>query len=101
MRVDSFDYDLPEERIAQRPLADRTPLVRTTVTIGWLLVLQEMAGVIWGKNAYHQAVKVITLRRLLRKLFMVGGGEEAAVLGVPVSACRTCLDAEAGYLSVT
>ena len=52
------------ERFTIRPLAGRPALVRTTVTIGWLLVLQEVAGIIWGKNAYHQAVKVVPLNRL-------------------------------------
>jgi branched-chain amino acid transport system permease protein len=52
------------ERFTVRPLAGRSALVRTTVTIGWLLVLQEVAGLIWGKNAYHQAVKVVPLDRL-------------------------------------
>jgi branched-subunit amino acid ABC-type transport system permease component len=52
------------ERFTVRPLAGRPALVRTTVTIGWLLVLQEVAGLIWGKNAYHQAVKVVSLSRL-------------------------------------
>src|SRR5437660_9581547 len=32
------------ERFTIRPLAGRTALVRTTVTIGWLLALQELAG---------------------------------------------------------
>jgi branched-subunit amino acid ABC-type transport system permease component len=62
------------ERFTIRPLADRTALVRTTVTIGWLLVLQEMAGIIWGKNAYHQAVKVVPLDRL----FTAPGGATVA-----------------------
>jgi branched-subunit amino acid ABC-type transport system permease component len=52
------------ERFTVRPLANRSALVRTIVTIGWLLVLQELAGNIWGKNAYHQAVKVVPLDRL-------------------------------------
>jgi branched-chain amino acid transport system permease protein len=62
------------ERFTIRPLADRSTLVRTTVTIGWLLVLQEIAGVIWGKNAYHQAVKIVTLDRL----FTAPGGAVVA-----------------------
>jgi branched-subunit amino acid ABC-type transport system permease component len=62
------------ERFTIRPLADRSALVRTTVTIGWLLVLQEIAGVIWGKNAYHQAVQVVTLDRL----FTAPGGAVVA-----------------------
>jgi len=62
------------ERFTIRPLADRTALVRTTVTIGWLLVLQEVAGIIWHKNAYHQAVKVIPLHRL----FTAPGGAPVA-----------------------
>ncbi|MHB8670245.1 MAG: branched-chain amino acid ABC transporter permease [Acidimicrobiales bacterium] len=62
------------ERFTIRPLADRTALVRTTVTIGWLLVLQELAGIIWGKNSYHQAVKVVPLNRL----FTAPGGAPVA-----------------------
>ena len=62
------------ERFTIRPLANRSTLVRTTVTIGWLLVLQELAGVIWGKNAYHQAVQVVRLNRL----FTAPGGAVVA-----------------------
>ncbi len=62
------------ERFTIRPLAERSTLVRTTVTVGWLLVLQEMAGIIWGKNAYHQAVKVVALSRL----FTTPGGAVVA-----------------------
>jgi branched-chain amino acid transport system permease protein len=62
------------ERFTIRPLADRSTLVRTTVTIGWLLVLQELAGIIWGKNAYHEAVKVVKLNNL----FTAPGGAPVA-----------------------
>ncbi len=52
------------ERLTIRPLATRSAFVRTIVTIGWLLVLQQVAGLIWGMNAYHQAVKVVPLSRV-------------------------------------
>jgi branched-subunit amino acid ABC-type transport system permease component len=62
------------ERVTIRPLASRSALVRTIVTIGWLLVLQQVAGLIWGMNAYHQAVKVVPLSRL----FTAPGGAPVA-----------------------
>jgi branched-chain amino acid transport system permease protein len=62
------------ERFTIRPVADRSALVRTTITIGWLLVLQEMAGIIWGKNAYHQAIRVVPLQRA----FTAPGGAAVA-----------------------
>jgi len=62
------------ERFTIRPVADRSPLVRTTITIGWLLVLQELAGIIWGKNSYHQAIRLVPLTRL----FTAPGGATVA-----------------------
>lgn len=62
------------ERTTIRPLAARSTLVRTTVTIGWLLVLQQVAGLIWGMNSYHQAVRVVPLSRL----FTAPGGAPVA-----------------------
>jgi branched-subunit amino acid ABC-type transport system permease component len=52
------------ERFTIRPLAGRSALVRTIVTVGWLLALQQAAGIIWGANAYHQPVKVVPLSHL-------------------------------------
>ena len=57
-----------------RPLAGRPVLVRTVVTVGWLLVLQELAGFLWGRNAYHQAVRVVPLS----KAFTAPGGTPVA-----------------------
>ena len=62
------------ERFTIRPLRDRSALVRTTVTIGWLLALQELAAIIWGKTQYHQPVKVVSLSRL----FTAPGGAPVA-----------------------
>ena len=41
-----------------RPLAGRPALTKVAVTIGWLLVLQTAAGLIWGDTSYHQPVTV-------------------------------------------
>jgi branched-chain amino acid transport system permease protein len=41
-----------------RPLTGRSPLTKVAITIGWLLVLQTAAGLIWGDTSYHQAVRV-------------------------------------------
>src|SRR5207302_1001101 len=41
-------------------LHGRPALVKVVVTIGWLLVLQTAAGLIWGATAYHQAVRLVS-----------------------------------------
>jgi branched-subunit amino acid ABC-type transport system permease component len=41
-----------------RPLTGRSPLTKVAVTIGWLLILQTAAGLIWGDTSYHGAVRV-------------------------------------------
>jgi branched-chain amino acid transport system permease protein len=50
------------ERFSIRPLAGRPSLTKVVVTIGWLLVLQTLAGRIWGATAYHQAVQLVSRR---------------------------------------
>src|SRR5581483_10630483 len=47
------------ERFTIRPLAGRSAMNKVVVTIGWLLVLQTAAGLIWGNTAYHPAVPVM------------------------------------------
>src|SRR4051795_1913804 len=42
------------ERFTIRPLSGRSALSKVVVTIGWLLVLQTAAGLIWGQTAYHR-----------------------------------------------
>jgi branched-subunit amino acid ABC-type transport system permease component len=41
-----------------RPLAGRPGLTKVAVTIGWLLVLQTAAGLIWGDTSYHDPVRI-------------------------------------------
>lgn len=48
------------ERTTMRPLAGKPPLTKVVVTIGWLLVLQTAAGLIWGANAYHRPVQLVS-----------------------------------------
>jgi branched-subunit amino acid ABC-type transport system permease component len=48
------------EWLTIRPLHGRPALVKVVVTIGWLLVLQTAAGLIWGATAYHQAVRLVS-----------------------------------------
>jgi len=48
------------EWLTIRPLTGRPALVKVVVTIGWLLVLQTAAGLIWGATAYHQPVKLVS-----------------------------------------
>lgn len=43
-----------------RPLAGRPALVKVVVTIGWLLVLQTAAGLIWGADSYHHPVRLVS-----------------------------------------
>jgi branched-chain amino acid transport system permease protein len=48
------------ERLTMRPLTGRPPLTKAVITIGWLLVLQTAAGLIWGNNSYHAAVHLVS-----------------------------------------
>jgi len=48
------------ERFTIRPLRDRPALTKVVVTIGWLLVLQTLAGRIWGNTAYHRPVQLVS-----------------------------------------
>src|SRR5438552_8170727 len=49
------------ERFTIRPLAGRSALSKVVVTIGWLLVLQTAAGLIWGQTAYHRPVRLVSI----------------------------------------
>jgi branched-chain amino acid transport system permease protein len=49
------------ERLTIRPLAGRSALNKVVVTIGWLLVLQTAAGLIWGQTAYHRPVQLVSI----------------------------------------
>ena len=62
------------EYFTMRPLAGRSALTKVAVTIGWLLVLQTAAGLIWGDTSYHRPVEVAP-----RSGFTVPG-----IPGVPV-----------------
>jgi branched-subunit amino acid ABC-type transport system permease component len=57
-----------------RPLTGRSPLTKVAITIGWLLVLQTAAGLIWGDTGYHTAVKVAP-----------SGGFDVPIAGVTVT----------------
>jgi branched-chain amino acid transport system permease protein len=50
------------ERFTIRPLAGRSALSKVVVTIGWLLVLQTAAGLIWGQTAYHRPVQLVSIK---------------------------------------
>ncbi|HZC07808.1 MAG TPA: branched-chain amino acid ABC transporter permease [Ktedonobacterales bacterium] len=41
------------ERFTLRPLRNRPVLTRVIVTLGWLLVLQSVASLIWKDTSYH------------------------------------------------
>jgi ABC-type branched-subunit amino acid transport system permease subunit len=49
------------ERLTIRPLTGRSALNKVVVTIGWLLVLQTAAGLIWGQTAYHRPVQLVSI----------------------------------------
>jgi branched-subunit amino acid ABC-type transport system permease component len=48
------------ERFTIRPLTGRPPLTKVVITIGWLLVLQSLAGKIWGSTSYHAPVHLVS-----------------------------------------
>jgi branched-subunit amino acid ABC-type transport system permease component len=47
------------EVLTIRPLTGRPAIVKVAVTIGWLLVLQQLAGLIWGFTAYHNPIRLV------------------------------------------
>jgi branched-chain amino acid transport system permease protein len=46
------------ERFTLRPLRERPVLTRVIVTLGWLLVIQSVAGLIWKDTAYHVPLQI-------------------------------------------
>ena len=46
------------ERFTLRPLRERPVLTRVIVTLGWLLVLQSAAGLIFGDTSYHIPLQI-------------------------------------------
>lgn len=47
------------EAFTIRPLTGRPPIVKVAVTIGWLLVLQQMAGLVWNFTGYHPRISLV------------------------------------------
>lgn len=48
------------EVLTIRPLTGRPAIVKVAVTIGWLLILQQVAGLIWGFTSYHPGVALVS-----------------------------------------
>lgn len=46
------------ERFTLRPLRERPVLTRVIVTLGWLLVLQSVASLIWKDTSYHIPLQI-------------------------------------------
>jgi len=42
-----------------RPLTGRPAIVKVAVTIGWLLILQQVAGLVWDFTGYHKAIDLV------------------------------------------
>ncbi|MFA5787218.1 MAG: branched-chain amino acid ABC transporter permease [Actinomycetota bacterium] len=47
------------ERFTIRPLEGKPPLVKVVVTLGWLLILTSLVGIVWGASAYHLPIKLV------------------------------------------
>lgn len=47
------------EVLTIRPLTGRPAIVKVSVTIGWLLVLQQLAGLVWNFTGYHAAINLV------------------------------------------
>jgi len=52
----AFGYFM--ERFTLRPLRERPALTRVIVTLGWLLVLQSTASLIWKDTSYHIPLQI-------------------------------------------
>lgn len=59
------------EALTIRPLSGRPALAKVAITIGWLLVLQTAAGLIWSNTQYHQAVELVSQGTLPFAIFGV------------------------------
>ena len=72
-------------------MAGRPALTKVVVTIGWLLVLQTAAGLIWGDTAYHRPVQVVSRHgfRLLGTSVIVGYDQLATFIVAVVLALAT------------
>jgi branched-chain amino acid transport system permease protein len=46
------------ERFTLRPLRERAVLTRVIVTLGWLLILQSVASLIWKDTSYHIPLQI-------------------------------------------
>ena len=68
-----------------RPLAGRSSLTKVVVTIGWLLVLQTLAGQIWGDTAYHRPVVLVSSKGFrLPVVHVVVGYDQLVTLAVAI-----------------
>jgi branched-subunit amino acid ABC-type transport system permease component len=73
------------EVLTMRPLAGRSPLTKVVVTIGWLLVLQTLAGQIWGDTAYHRPVTLVSSHGFkLPIVHVIVGYDQAVTLLVAI-----------------
>src|SRR5207237_1663478 len=79
------------ERLTIRPLQGRPPLTKVVVTIGWLLVLQTGAGLIWKNTAYHAPVHLVSRSgfRLFRTSVLIGEGAATTLILALVLAFAT------------
>jgi len=48
------------EALTIRPLTGRPAIVKVAVTVGWLLILQQVAGLVWGFTSYHPGVDLVS-----------------------------------------
>ncbi|MFA5786569.1 MAG: branched-chain amino acid ABC transporter permease [Actinomycetota bacterium] len=73
------------ERFTIRPLEGKPTVAKVIVTVGWLLALQQVAGIIWGNNAYHQAVRLVSKAGFnLPGIDVVIGYDQLAVIIITV-----------------
>ena len=68
------------ENLVFRHLLGRPPVTKAVITIGILLVLQSAASLIWGNNAYHQAVRIFPATPLHWGQVTVGVDQAAVIV---------------------
>ncbi len=74
------------ERFTLRPLRQRPVLTRVIVTLGWLLVLQSVAGLIWKDTSYHIPLQVFPQNGLRIAQLTLGYNQIANVIVAAVLA---------------
>lgn len=79
------------EHFTLRPLRERPVLTRVIVTLGWLLVLQSIASLIWKDTSYHIPLQIFSQNGIRIAQLNLGYNQIANVIVAAVLALLLAL----------